>query len=116
MNLKRLVMVAMLSAPLTLSACGDDDGTADTGTDVTTSDVPVDTGYILNLDHVNLSSLMPQLFWSIDGFDNNVSSAAMNYLKGLDVRTLSYLMVAGFFGQAKYKPKCVGKLKNFAAS
>ena len=79
-------------------------------------DVPVDTGYILNLDHVNLSSLMPQLFWSIDGFDNNVSSAAMNYLKGLDVRTLSYLMVAGFFGQAKYKPKCVGKLKNFAAS
>ena len=64
-------------------------------------DCPANTGYMLNTSHVTISSLMPDLFW-MEGPDK-------------DPRTLwSWLWGVGFFGNAQYKPKHVGKLKNYA--
>jgi hypothetical protein len=68
-------------------------------------DIPANTGYVENLNKVTISSLMPQLFWSLDQLDKK---------DNLDLRTLSYLMVVGFFGQARYLPKYVGKIYPYA--
>jgi hypothetical protein len=64
-------------------------------------DVPAQQGYMLNTSMVTVSSLMPELFW-MEGPDK-------------DPRTLwSYLWGVGFFGNVKYQPKHVAKLKNYA--
>jgi hypothetical protein len=64
-------------------------------------DCPAATGYIENLNHVTVASLMPQLMW-FRGPDQ-------------DPRTLwSYLMAAGFFGNCQYKPKYVAKIYPYA--
>lgn len=66
-------------------------------------DVPANTGYGLVLNQVTISSLMPQLFW----------------MKGPDVDPRSgwsYLWGQGFYGNAKYSPKHVAKLFNYAAA
>lgn len=64
-------------------------------------DIAPNVGYVENLETVTIHSLMPQLFWSIDQFDK---------ADKVDIRTLSYLMVVGFFGNCSYKPKHVGKI------
>jgi len=62
-------------------------------------DCPANTGYMINLDTVTLSSLMPELFW-MEGPDK-------------DARTLwSWLWGVGFFGNAKYQPKHTAKFNN----
>lgn len=64
-------------------------------------DCPVQTGYIENLNHVTVSSIMPQFIWS----------------KGPEQEPRSFwtwLMAAGFFGNLKYRPKHVAKLYPYA--
>lgn len=64
-------------------------------------DCPVDTGYMLNLSTISVCSLFPELFW-MEGPDK-------------DPRTLwSYLWGIGFYGNLKFRPKHVAKIKNFA--
>ena len=64
-------------------------------------DCPVATGYALNLAHVTIYSLFPELFW-MEGPDK-------------DPRTLwSYLWGTGFFGNASYSPKHTGKFAAIA--
>lgn len=64
-------------------------------------DCPVNTGYLENLNHVTVASIMPNFIWS-KGPDQ-------------DARSLwSYLMAAGFFGNMMYQPKHVAKLFNYA--
>lgn len=66
-------------------------------------DCPADTAYMVNLDTVELCSIMPQLFW-MEGPDK-------------DPRTLwSWLWGVGFFGNAKFQPKHTAKLYPYAAS
>ena len=78
-------------------------------------DTPADTGYIENLNHVSVSSLFPDLYWLIHGYDN-VPKGAQGFMNAVDMRTLSMLMAGGFFGNLKYKPKYVGKLYPYATS
>jgi len=66
-------------------------------------DVPINTGYVLNSNKVTLSSIMPELFW-MEGPDKDPRSG------------WSWLWGVGFFGNAKYQPKHVAKLYNYAAS
>lgn len=65
-------------------------------------DVPVNTGYVMNVDQMELCSLAPELFWT----------EGPNY----DPRTDSHLFLVGFFGNCRYKPKYFAKLKNYAGS
>lgn len=64
-------------------------------------DCPANTGYMLNTSTITLSSLMPELFW-MEGPDKDPRSG------------YSHLWAVGFFGNAKYQPKFVAKLKNYA--
>lgn len=64
-------------------------------------DVPINTGYGLVLDTVTLSCLTPELFW-MEGPDKDPRTA------------WSYLWGQGFYGNAKYSPKHVAKLFNYA--
>ena len=66
-------------------------------------DVAPNVGYGLVLSDITVSSLMPELFW-MEGPDIDPRSA------------WSYLWGQGFYGNAKFKPKSVAKLKNYAAS
>lgn len=63
-------------------------------------DVPVNCGYIMNLDKMSLASLHSKLF----------VSQGPTY----DIRTDAYLFTVGFFGNCKYQPKFFGKTKNYA--
>ncbi len=76
-------------------------------------DIPANVGYIENLNTVTISSIMPDLLWLVHGYDQ-VGGALQGFLNAMDIRSLSMLMVGGFFGNAKYQPKHTGKLKNFA--
>jgi hypothetical protein len=64
-------------------------------------DVAPNVGYGLVLSDITVSSLMPELFW-MEGPDIDPRSA------------WSYLWGQGFYGNAKFKPKSVAKLKNYA--
>ncbi len=64
-------------------------------------DCPVNTGYGLVLNTITVSSLMPDLFW-MEGPDIDPRSG------------WSYLWGQGFWGNVKYSPKHVAKLRNFA--
>lgn len=64
-------------------------------------DCPANTGYMLNLDQVTLSSLFPELFW-MEGPDKDPRSA------------WSWLWGVGLFGNAKWQPKHVAKMFNYA--
>jgi len=77
-------------------------------------DVPVNTGYVLNVEDLTLTSLMNNLFWSLDSMTDG--SSAMGIVKGIDMRTLSNLMAAGFFGNLKAKARNLGKMLNYAAA
>lgn len=71
------------------------------GIDITSDyDVPANTCYGLNFDEMRMDSLNPQLFW--------------NHAPTWDPRTLSDLFVIGFFGQFRFRPKHMAKLKNYA--
>lgn len=63
-------------------------------------DVAANTGYIMNVDKMTLSSLHSKLF----------VSQGPTY----DIRTDSWLFTVGFFGNCKYFPKYFGKTKNYA--
>ena len=64
-------------------------------------DCPAGVAYMLNLDKITLSSIMPELFW-MEGPDK-------------DPRTLwSWLWGVGFFGNAKYEPKHTAKIFAYA--
>jgi len=64
-------------------------------------DCPANKGYMLNLDEVTISSIMPELFWG-EGPDK-------------DPRTMwSYLWGCGFYGNAKWNPRHVARLNNDA--
>ncbi len=76
-------------------------------------DIPAATGYIENLDHVTVSSLFPEMYWLVHGYDK-VGGAVDAFLQAMDIRTLSMLIVGGFFGNVKYKPKYVGKISPYA--
>ena len=77
-------------------------------------DVPVQTGYVENLNKVEVASIMPELFWLIHGQDD--ISGMSKFLGNLDMRTLSMLIAGGFFGNFRYQPKCVGKMYPYDAS
>ncbi|MHC4431727.1 MAG: hypothetical protein ACYTBS_07800 [Planctomycetota bacterium] len=78
-------------------------------------DVPVNTGYIENLNHVDVASTMPDLFWLIHGYDQ-LGPGMEKFMQAIDMRTLSLLIAGGFFGQFRYKPKYVGKLYPYATA
>jgi hypothetical protein len=64
-------------------------------------DVPAKTGYIMNLNNMELRSLFPELFW-IEGPDK-------------DPRTMwSYLWGTGFYGNVVFEPKHFAKLYPYA--
>ena len=64
-------------------------------------DCPFNTGYMVNLDTVEIMSLFPELFW-YEGPDK-------------DPRTMwSDLWGMGFYGNATFQPKHVAKIFNFA--
>lgn len=64
-------------------------------------DCPATVGYCINVNMMEVRSLMPELFW-MEGPDK-------------DPRTLwSYLWGIGFFGNVKFEPKHFGKLDNYA--
>lgn len=64
-------------------------------------DCPANTGYMLNLSHMELRSLCPELFW-MEGPDKDPRSG------------YSSLWATGFFGNVTYQPKHIAKLKNYA--
>jgi hypothetical protein len=63
-------------------------------------DCPAATGYVMNLDQMELASIAPELFWT----------EGPNY----DARTDAWLFLVGFFGNCRYKPKYFGKLYPYA--
>lgn len=64
-------------------------------------DCPANTGYMFNTSTIEIASLMPELFW-MKGPDE-------------DPRTgYSTLWASGFYGQCRWNPKYVAKLKNYA--
>lgn len=75
-------------------------------------DIPANTGYIENLNNVEIRSLAPQLFWLLTGADRN--SGMKQFMDNVDMRSLAMLMLGGFFGNVKYVPKGVGKIKSYA--
>lgn len=66
-------------------------------------DCPIDTGYCINVDKMELCSLFPQLFW-YKGPTEDPHTA------------WSKLFATGFYGNATWQPKYFGKIKNFKAS
>jgi len=64
--------------------------------------IPVNTGYAINFDQVQLRCLTDKLFYS----------------KGpeWDIKVLSWLFAVGYFGNMTWNCKFQGKLKNYAAS
>ena len=75
-------------------------------------DVPAGVGYIENLNHVEIKSLAPDLFWMITGADRN--SGLKQFMDNIDMRSLAMLMLSGFFGNFTYKPKYVGRIAAYA--
>ena len=63
-------------------------------------DVPAGTGYGLNIDQLELSSLDNVLF----------ASRGPEF----DIKTDSWLFMVGFFGNARYNPKYFSKFKDYA--
>jgi len=63
-------------------------------------DVPVNSGYALNIDQMELASLDSQLF----------GTRGPQY----DIKTDAYLFKAGFFGNARWNPKYFAKFSNYA--
>ena len=64
-------------------------------------DCPANTGYMFNTSTIEIASLMSELFW-MKGPDE-------------DPRTgYSTLWASGFYGQCRWNPKYVAKLKNYA--
>ena len=63
-------------------------------------DVPANTGYLMNFDKMELLCLYDQLF----------------YPRGpeYDIKTDSYLLHIGFFGNCRMRPRHFAKLKNYA--
>jgi hypothetical protein len=66
-------------------------------------DCPADTFYQLNCSKITISCMTPELLWAKGPTEDIRSGGAK-------------LMLVGFFGNAKYQPKFVGKGKNYAAS
>lgn len=64
-------------------------------------DCPMNTGYAINVDKMELCSLFPQLFW-YEGPDKDPHSA------------WSYLFATGFYGNCTWQPKFFGKTFNFS--
>jgi hypothetical protein len=64
-------------------------------------DCPVNVGYMLNTSQITISSLMPDLFYT-KGPDEDPRSG------------YATLWATGFFGNAKYQPKHMGKLAALA--
>ena len=64
-------------------------------------DCPVDTGYALNLNTIEIRSLYDKLLW-MEGPDKDPRTA------------WSYMWGVGFFGNVLYDPKNVAKIKNYA--
>lgn len=69
---------------------------------MTEFDVPADTGYLLNVDKMQLRCLYGQLF----------APKGPEY----DIRTDSWLFAMGFFGNLWCQPKFFSKLYNYAAA
>lgn len=63
-------------------------------------DVPTNTGYVMNLDQMELCSIAEELFWT----------QGPTY----DPRTDAWLFLAGFFGNCRYKTKFFAKLYPYA--
>lgn len=66
-------------------------------------DCPIDTFYQLNCSKITISCMTPELLWAKGPTEDIRSGGAK-------------LFLVGFFGNAKYQPKFVGKGKNYAAS
>ena len=64
-------------------------------------DCPANTGYMINTSTVEIASLMSELFW-MKGPDEDPRTA------------YSTLWASGFYGQARWQPKYVAKMKNYA--
>lgn len=64
-------------------------------------DCPVETAYFLNLAHVTINSLCPELFW-MEGPDKDFRNG------------WSWVWGIGFYGNVTYKPKHVAKVARYA--
>ena len=64
-------------------------------------DCPVDTGYMMNLSHITLCSLCPEMFW-MEGPEKDARSG------------WAYIWGIGFFGNLKFRPRHMAKIKNYA--
>lgn len=64
-------------------------------------DCPANTGYMVNTNQIEIMSWMPELLW-MEGPDKDPRSG------------YSYLWAVGFWGNMRFSPKHVAKLKNYS--